>query len=159
MADSKIDKVKLDRLLRSGKSGKECARIFGVTPGAISQARKELNISVVRHVGLEAASKVVSRNLDAVDQLAKINREANTLLDQAIAAREHATAIKAMSEIRQQLGLQLEILSTLNDIRAVQRFQQSVLDAIAEAAPEVRNRILDRLHQLNALRRAVEITS
>lgn len=158
MADGRIDKVKLSQLLRSGKSGTECAKYFGVTPGAISQARKELNIAVVRQVGLEAAHKVVEKNLNAVDQLRRINETANDLLDRAVASQDHATAIKCMSEIRQQLGLQLEILSTLNDIKAVQDFQQSVLEAIAETSPEVRNAVIDKLHQRNALRRSLEIT-
>ena len=52
MANGKIDKVKLSQLLRSGKSGKDCAKFFGVTEGAVSQARKELNISVVKSVAL-----------------------------------------------------------------------------------------------------------
>jgi hypothetical protein len=81
MGNGKIDKLKLSRLLRSGKSGKACAIVFGVTEGAISQARKELNISVVKSVALENAHHVVDQNLNAVDQLQKINSYANELLD------------------------------------------------------------------------------
>jgi len=154
-----IDKVKLSQMLRQGKSAKECARFFNVSEGRISQVRRELNAAVVRSVAMETGHKVVESNLNAVEQLRRINETANELLDRAVAAKDHATAIKCMAEIRQQLGLQLEILSTLTNIRAVQEFQASVLEAIGEAAPEVRNRVLDRLHQLNALRRAVEITS
>ena len=84
MANGKIDKVKLSQLLRSGKSGKDCAKFFDVTEGAISQARKELNISVVKSVVLESAHQIVEKNLNAVDQLLNINRKANTLLEVAI---------------------------------------------------------------------------
>jgi len=84
MAIGKIDKVKLSQMLRSGKSGKECAKVFSVTEGAISQAKKELNISVIKSVALENAQKVVDKNLNAVDQLLNINRKANTLLELAI---------------------------------------------------------------------------
>ena len=45
MNDVKIDRVKLNQMLRAGKSGKECADYFGVTPPAITKAKKELNIS------------------------------------------------------------------------------------------------------------------
>ena len=145
-------------MLRSGKSANECARFFNVSEGRISQVRKDLNIAVVRSVALETGHKVVESNLNAVEQLRRINETANKLLDRAVAAQDHATAIKCMSEIRQQLGLQLEILSTLNDIKAVQDFQQSVLEAIAETSPEVRNAVIDKLHQRNALRRSLEIT-
>jgi hypothetical protein len=81
MPHGKIDKLKLSQLLRSGKSGKECAKVFSVTEGAISQARKELNIAVIKSVALETAHHVVDQNLNAVDQLQKINSYANELLD------------------------------------------------------------------------------
>lgn len=81
MGNGKIDKLKLSKMLRSGKSGKACAKVFSVTEGAISQARKELNIAVVKSVALETAHHVVDQNLNAVDQLQKINNYANELLD------------------------------------------------------------------------------
>ena len=81
MSTSKIDRVKLTQLLRAGKSGKEVAQVFGVTEGAISKARKELNISVIKNVALENAHRVVDKNLNAIQQLQKINDYANELLD------------------------------------------------------------------------------
>ena len=81
MPKPKIDRVKLNRLLRSGKPQKEVAQVFGVTVAAVSKAKKELNISVVRNVAFESAHRVVSANLDTVAQLAKINRDANEILD------------------------------------------------------------------------------
>ena len=157
MANGKIDKLKLSQLLRSGKSGKDCAKVFGVTEGAISQARKELNIAVVKSVALETAHQVVDRNLNAVDQLLNINRKANTLLELAIQAEDHDTTLKAMREIRGQLELQLEIFKTLYDIQAVADFQREVLTAIGEVDSGVRNLIINRLKEGRALRQSVDI--
>jgi hypothetical protein len=157
MANGKIDKLKLSQLLRSGKSGKDCAKVFGVTEGAISQARKELNIAVVKSVALETAHQVVEKNLNAVDQLLNINRKANTLLELAIQADDHDTTLKAMREIRGQLELQLEIFKTLYDIQAVADFQKEVLTAIGEVDPSVRNLIINRLKEGRALRQSVDI--
>ena len=157
MANGKIDKVKLSQLLRSGKSGKDCAKFFSVTEGAISQARKELNISVVKSVALESAHQVVEKNLNAVDQLLNINRKANTLLEVAIQAKDHDTTLKAMREIRGQLELQLEIFKTLYDVQAVADFQREVLTAIGEVDPDVRNLIINRLKEGRALRQSVDI--
>ena len=81
MPKPKIDRVKLNQMLRAGKSQKEVAHVFGVTEAAISKAKKELNIAVVKNIALESASRVVDRNLDAVAQLQKINDYANELLD------------------------------------------------------------------------------
>ena len=69
MPKPKIDKVKLSELLRVGKSQKEIAQVFSVSEGAISKAKKEVGIAVVRNVALESAHKVVDKNLNAIDQL------------------------------------------------------------------------------------------
>jgi hypothetical protein len=81
MPKPKIDRVKLNQLLKAGKSQREVAQVFEVTEGAISKAKKELNLAVVKSVALENAHKVVGKNLDAVQQLQKINQDANELLD------------------------------------------------------------------------------
>ncbi len=41
----KIDKVKLNQMLQADKTQRECAKVFGVSEGAISQVKKELNIN------------------------------------------------------------------------------------------------------------------
>jgi len=158
MGNGKIDKIKLSQMLRSGKSGKDCAKFFSVTEGAISQARKELKISVIKNVALETAHQVVDKNLNAVDQLLNINRKANTLLEVAIRAKDHDTTLKAMREIRGQLELQLEIFKTLYDLEAVAEFQREVLTAIDEVDRDVRDRIVQRLKENKALRGSVSIT-
>ena len=77
----KIDFNELHQLVTKGKGTSEIAKYFSVTPGAVSQAKKKLKISVVKNVALENAHKVVDKNLDAVAQLQKINKDANELLD------------------------------------------------------------------------------
>jgi hypothetical protein len=81
MSLAKIDKVKLSQMLLSGKSQRYCAKVFGVTEGAISQARKDLNVNLIKNVVLENAHRVVEKNLNTVEQLQKINSHANELLD------------------------------------------------------------------------------
>ncbi|MGD0662165.1 MAG: helix-turn-helix domain-containing protein [Syntrophorhabdales bacterium] len=102
MRPPKIDRVKLSQLLSEGKSGKEIARLLGVSEGAISKARKELGIAVVRNVALESAPKVVDKNLNAIDQLSKINAAANEILDLLMAwGRGDDTALQVLeSSIR-----------------------------------------------------------
>ncbi|MFC1534405.1 hypothetical protein ACFL7M_13675 [Thermodesulfobacteriota bacterium] len=81
VAHGKIDFNELNRLVGEGKGTTEIAKHFSVTPGAVSQAKKKLKISVVKNVALESAHKVVSKNLDSIAQLQKINQHANELLD------------------------------------------------------------------------------
>ena len=158
MPSLKIDRVKLNQMLNAGKSQREVAQVFGVTEGAISKAKKELNLSVMKSVSLERAHQVVDRNLNAVDQLLNINRKANTLLELAIKAEDHDTTLRAMREIRGQLELQLEIFKTLYDLEAVADFQREVLTAIGEVDKDVRDRIVQRLKEGKALRGSVSIS-
>ena len=82
MPKPKIDRVRLNELIRKGKSGKELAQYFHVSPSAISKARKELSAAIVKTVALESAHRVIDKNLDAVAQLQRINEKANTMLDE-----------------------------------------------------------------------------
>jgi len=77
----KIDLTELAALLDQGRGNTECAKVFGVSPAAITQAKRRLGRAVVKDVTLEKAHLFVERNLDAVEQLRKINENANELLD------------------------------------------------------------------------------
>jgi AcrR family transcriptional regulator len=65
-------------------------------------------------------------------------------------------ALKAMAEIRGQLNLQLEIFKALYDMKAVAEFQKEVLEAIQDAAPEVRDAIVNNLQKGRAIRSTLE---
>ena len=52
MPKPKIDRVKLNQMLQRGTPQHEVAQYFGVTEGAISKAKKELNVAVVKNVAL-----------------------------------------------------------------------------------------------------------
>ena len=154
MAEAKIDKVKLSQLLRSGKAQREIAQVFGVTESAISKAKTELNVCVVKNVALENAHRVVDKNLNAIDQLYKINEAANKLLDEL--EQKPDLKLRAMAEIRNQLRLQLDIFQSLYDMKAVQEFQDEVLTAIGEASPDVRDKIIRNLSEKRAIRSAIK---
>jgi hypothetical protein len=151
----KIDYIELHRLLTDGKSGAEIAKHFGVTPGAISQAKQRLKTAVVKDVALESAHRVRDKTLNAVDQLFKINQEANRLLGDL--EKDPGLKLKVMAEIRGQLKLQLEIFQTLYDLKAVAEFQEEVLDAIASVSPEVRDEIIFRLKERSVVRSALQL--
>lgn len=64
-------------------------------------------------------------------------------------------ALKAI-EIRGQINLQLEIFKALYDMKAVAEFQQEVLEAIQDAAPEIRDEIVSNLQKRRAIRSTLE---
>ena len=171
MPKPKFDRVKLNQLVRAGKSQREIAQYFKVSDAAVSRARKELNLDVVKNLSLENAHRVVDKNINAIEQLQKINNAANEILDlvmcwmrgdkealqvleeKGLANRDHReVALKAMAEIRGQLKLQLEIFQALYDVSAVAEFQKEVLTAIGEASPDVRDQIIRNLQKTRAIR-------
>ena len=68
-------------MLREGESQNNIAKVFNVTPGRISQAKREMRNRVCKVTTLEKAGDVVNDHLDTMAQLRKINTDANTLLD------------------------------------------------------------------------------
>ena len=186
----KIDIDKLKALHSKGLTLTAIAKNMGVTKGAVSKQFKKLKLAVVKNVVLESAHKVVRKNLNAIEQLQKINEDANEILDllmrwnrgdkaalqvlesQVRKVRVGKTekfveefkfkdprelALRAMQEIRGQLGLQLDIFKTMYDFQATAEFQKEVLAVIGEVDPDVRNLIIERLKEKGALRSAVSI--
>jgi len=81
MAQKKISFIELEQLVREGNNVSQIAQKLGVTKGAVSKALKKLNVAINKDLALRSAPEVVDRNIDAIDQLQKINDYANELLD------------------------------------------------------------------------------
>ena len=116
----------------------------------------ELRGKTTKAVVVKKIEAVVDGKLDAIEQLTKINIKANELLDEV--EQDPQLTIKIMAEIRGQLKLQLEIFETLYSLQAVQEFQDTVLEAISEAAPEVRNEIISKLNGRRSLRQSLRFS-
>jgi hypothetical protein len=65
-------------------------------------------------------------------------------------------ALKTMAEIRGQLALQLDIFKSLYDMTAAAEFQSEVLEAIGNAAPQIRDQIIHNLEKARAIRSTIE---
>jgi transposase-like protein len=78
---NRIDNNQLLQLIRNGDTVSEAARKLGVNKATVSVRLKELNVAINRNVAIRAAHKIVDREINALDQLQKINRDANELLD------------------------------------------------------------------------------
>jgi len=78
---NRIDDNQLLQLIRNGNTVTETARKMGVSKATVSIRLKRLNVAINRNVTIRAAHKIVDREINALDQLQKINRDANELLD------------------------------------------------------------------------------
>ena len=161
MPRPKVDPDALRYYLDAGHSQAAAAIHFGVTPAAISQRVRTLQIATSKVVALERAGEVVDQKLDATARLQRaqeiIDAELAWAVDQAQqpGADRRAlqdTILKLVGEVRQQLGLQLNISRTLIDLNVVREFQRSVTETIAEVDPHVARQIVAKLKERRALR-------
>ena len=161
MAKVKIDVEQLQRYLDAGHTQADAARHFGVSEGAIWQRIKKLTGLTSRVVALEKAGEVVDQKLNANARLQRaqqiIDDELAWAVDQAQQpgadrGKLQDTILKLVAEVRQQLGLQLNITRTLVDLKVVREFQRSVTETIAEIDPSVAREIVAKLKARRALR-------
>ncbi len=144
------------QLVDEGLNQVKIAKYFGVTKQAISKRKKELRGHTTKVVVSKKIKQVVDNKLDAIEQLKKINTEANKILDEL--EQNSTIKLKAMAEIRQQLALQLEIFQTLYSLQAAEEFQKAVLETIAEVSPDVRRKIINRLNEKRSIRSAIKFS-
>lgn len=187
MGRKKISLIQLEQLVREGNGVSQIAKKLNVTKGAVSKTLKKLNVAITKDVALRSAPGVVGKKINAIEQLEKINRYANELLDLLMAwnrgddvalqilesqvrkikigkgedAQEieqykftdpRQLALRAMSEIRGQLEVQMELFKTLYNAEEVAAFQQIVMEEIGLVSPETKARILQRLNERRAIR-------
>ena len=167
MGRGKISLVQLERLVREGNGVSQIAKKLGVAKGSVSKRLKDLRVGITKDVVLRSAPQIVDRQLNAMDQLKKINGLINGELDYIEKNIETATGqerkelqeqrLKHVAEVRKQLGLLLEIAQVLYNAEEVAAFQQSVLEEIGHAAPDVRDRILQRLNERRAIRSTIAL--
>ncbi len=176
----KVDTRMLYGLIDQGWTMKQVAEELGVSVDVVGRRVKKRQREAVQLVAVSEARPLVARQLNLVDQMQKINDEANRILDLAmggiralegmsfdgmsvmevtdvlrLVGQSRDLVLKAMAEIRGQMKLQLEVLQQLYDVKAAEEFQDEVLRSIGEVDEGIRDKILDRLRQRRAVRQAV----
>jgi hypothetical protein len=162
-----INDNRLLNLVHSGHSPKEIAEKLGVGVSGVCKRLKALKICITKDVTLRSAPKLVDNSLNAMEQLHKINRLINKELDHIQEEIEGAKGaerqvlqdqrLKHVAEVRKQLSLVLEIAQTLYGLDEVKAFQEEVLAAIGEVAPEVRAAIVENLQRRHAIRSVLDM--
>jgi hypothetical protein len=169
MPEAKINFRKLDELLREGKTGVEAAQYFGVSPGAISKARKQLKSTVIRTVALERTTEVIDAHLDILGQAQKTNRIINNELDAAIldieAARKQGKdpksiqdiIIRLAAEIRKQTETYISMAEAWRDFKEYEEFKAEILDLLKMVPEETRRAFESKVKERGLLRGTLSI--
>lgn len=154
MSNKTINDTKLLRLIdREGKTQVEAAKELGVSKQAVNIRLQQLRGRTTHAIVAGRIDKVLDSKIDFFEQLEKINRKANDLLDRA--ENETQDTIKLMAEIRSQLKLQLELFETMYSLKAAAEFQDVVLEVIGRVDAGVRQKIITELNARSAIRSAV----
>jgi transposase-like protein len=168
MPRRKFSDLELGERIREGKSVKEVAEEFGVTPRAVYKRAKQLKLNIGKEIVMNQAAVIVKQEINAAEQLLKINETSNQLLDLLIEVvqadgeeqkeklkklepllGEKASILEALvkikGEIRQQLRLVMDIWKVKFDTEQIADFQRSVVEEIGAESPALQERILKRL--------------
>jgi len=148
----------------------DIAKTLNLTPGRISQIKYQLRHGKTQIVQIEKAGEIVQKHIDTESVLFDLHDTAKTVLEmlkkkvngdteglpQGFAEHGKRDPIellqKYLQELRAQIALWLDFNKTLYDIKVMADFQRSVLDAINEVAPEVKDRIVQKLKEARAIR-------
>jgi len=132
-----VNLYELGEQIRAGKNTQEIAEHFGVTDRAIQRNAKKFGLSVTRNAVMHQASRILQQDLDAREQLLKINLSANRLLDML------------ENQLQQIQGVDLGILvDRLEALRAGMNGEGEVLDeiiAVLKSAVVINPSIIDQL--------------
>lgn len=178
----KVDHDMLIKLLvELGWKQNACAEFFGVSQAAVSKAKKRIDIAVSSDVALFSAPKMINAKLSLADQLEALGKQARELLEMIHvvlhgdqASQEYRDSqtklrrlagsnrdlggflIKLQAELRKQLEFVFKMQSEIYSLKKVEEFQTVVLEEIRKTAPEVQQRIVRRLTEIDAARSALD---
>ena len=164
---NKVELSKLNQLLRQGKSGKEIAQFFDVTPSAISHAKKKLKYVVIKSSTLEKGREIIEYEFNLFEQLTKINKAINNLLDGLLEKVEGAVdkdlpalrddIVKISETIRRQVETKARIAELWEGVKQRSAFQDEVFRILDEFNPGVRREAIERLREAGLLLPATTI--
>jgi hypothetical protein len=105
----KFSDFELGEALRECRSRKEICERFGITKGALSKREKQLKLGLARNATMHESGVILKQQIDAHQQLLKINEAGNRWLDNL----ENLLASKpqeAVSQLKSELeGLREEL--------------------------------------------------
>lgn len=142
----------IDRAILKGESYRHIASQYDVNYRALQ--RHKQNGHIGRKIAITEYETKVEYGSSVFEQLDKINRTANTLLDKAMseASESPNIAIQSMREIRSQLALLIDIRQALYDIKNFQEFQEEIVNILGEISVKARDQFIRKLKERQGIR-------
>ena len=105
----------------------------------------DTNYSVVHDESFESKTESALSIWNIAQRLEENFKRVESILAKLESEGTPESQIAAAAELRQHIALAEKALATAVEVHAVEEFQQTVLDALAEAGPVVRKRVIDAL--------------
>ena len=143
------DREKIDKAILEGVPIRRIVAQFGASQGTIQRHKKHVSQQLLKAKNAED----LASGDTLLEQMKKINENANKLLDTAMGSTEKGkntnpgVAIMAMREIRGQLALQLDIFKVMYDMKGMKEFQEEVISILDELGPKVKDKFLKKLKE------------
>ena len=167
MPQKKVDLVKLNELIKAGKSPKEIAEFFQCSQVAIWKSRKKLGLAIANNLTPEATNKIIEGDLDLMTKMKRLSRVVNEQLEEVqkdiseVTGGEKRAAqevlIKIASEARKQIETVLHIGQVWYTHQGYADFVEEVSSYLDAMSPGAKQIILDGLLQRQALRSSLQL--
>ena len=148
---TKEEKETIKNLISEGMGVNEVARQLKRSASTVSRALKKIKIS--KAVGVARAGRLFDQKLNASQDLRKIHDRAIQILDRlktetSETAEKYALIVlKACDAVRKDLELHLRIWEALYNVEEVAKWQNELMDILAEIDPDARERFDSRLEE------------
>ncbi len=126
-AQRKFTDFELGRALDEGLSRKEICERFGISKGALSKREKQLKLGLARNATMHESGRILRQQIDAHEQLLKINEAGNRWLDNL----ERLLESKQQEQLK-EIGAQLSELRTELSEEIVETVLEPVLARLAK---------------------------
>lgn len=149
------EKQTIKQLASGGLGVNEIARKLARSPSTISRYIKTLRNT--GSLALAKAGKLLEGKINAIETLQTTHKKAWDLLEklslknQDSAQKNAKNIYLACESLRRDLELQLKIYETLYNVEEVTRFQNDLLEVLAEVAPDAREQFYRRLQERRAI--------
>jgi len=155
----KIDRNKVRLLMEKNLTQAQMAKRLKCTSRTIANHVKYIKEHDEIHIAeaVEGTPQIitarVNKSFDVLGQLTHINEVTLKILKQA--GKKPELALRAVSQVKDQISLAVNVLKELHSAEVSQKFQESVMEILEECDPDLRMKVLTRLREKSITRRAL----
>jgi predicted component of type VI protein secretion system len=148
MGGGKINLFEMGELIRAGKKTKEIACYFQCSERAVQKRQRRLELDIAKNAALHQSGVILKQDLDAREQMLKINASANRVLD-LLEAQLRQDQEKAVGQMTGKLlglkgrlaGGNGEVEELIEELEALVVTRPATIEQLFKAQAEIRQQV------------------